>query len=531
MGQLDLAQLDNPSLGNILEARAKQDGDDILLLFEDQRITCAQFDERANHAANGLLQLGVRKGDKVCLWLPNCPEWLYLWLGMAKIGAVLVPVLPVMSGSHLTHLINHSDAETVIAHSSFIDAFNAVADSLENVKNVVVDARESPGGALELPFSTIAMEQLFDSLADPPGIEVGYPDVSHIVYTSGTTGFPKGLLRRHPAPGVRPHGPPFQEYGLDPGEVVYTCYALHTSFSDFIGCIVGGLIAAVSREKRIDSFWDDIRRYDAVAFNYFADLIPALLKQPEKENDRDNPARWCSGIVAPRDPETISTFENRFGVKIIETFGAAETGDVTINWEGKPGSIGKPLPQWEVKIVDDEGNEVGPNVVGEIVHRHRSGEPVVVEYYKMPEKSADKTRDGWYHSDDLGYKDEEGYLYFADRKLDVIKREGKKIIASAIEAVVCQHDSVVECAAVGVPCDLENDEIKLCVIREEGKSVAPEDLYAYCVENLEEDSLPRYIQFRDGLPKNARGKVQRYKLRGEGVTEDTWDTRASGHED
>ena len=235
--------------------------------------------------------------------------------------------------------------------------------------------------------------------------------------------------------------------------------------------------------------------------------------------------------MAPRDPETISTFENRFGVKIIETFGAAETGDVTINWEGKPGSIGKPLPQWEVKIVDDEGNEVGPNVVGEIVHRHRSGEPIVVEYYKMPEKSADKTRDGWYHSDDLGYKDEEGYLYFADRKLDVIKREGKKIIASAIEAVVCRHDSVAECAAVGVPCGPEDDEIKLCVIREEAKTVAREDLYAYCVENLEDDSLPRYIQFRDGLPKNARGKVQRYKLRGEGVTEDTWDTRASGHED
>jgi len=514
-----------------LEARARQDGDDILLLFENQRITCAEFDERANRAANGLLELGVTKGDKVCLWLPNCPEWLCLWLGMAKIGAVLVPILPVLSGSHLAHLINHSDAETVIAHASFLDAFNAVANNLENVKNVVVDAHESSGGPLKPPFSAIPIEKLFDSSADPPRIDVGYPDISHIVYTSGTTGFPKGLVRRHPAPGTMPHGPAFQEYGLEPGEVVYTCYALHTSFSDLIGCIAGGLIAAISREKRIDTFWDDIRRYNAVAFNYFADLIPALLKQPEKENDRDNPARWCSGIIAPRDPEIVSTFEKRFGVKIIETFGAAETGDVTINWAGKPGAIGKPLPHWEVKIVDDDGNEVAPNVVGEIVHRHRSGEPVVIEYYKMPEESAAKTRDGWYHTEDLGYKDEEGYLYFADRKLDVIKREGKRIIASAIEAVVCQHDSVAECAAVGVPCGLEDDEIKLCVICKEGKTVALEDLYAHCVKNLEDHTLPRYIQVRDSFPKNVRGKVQRYKLRGEGVTEDTWDRCTSGHED
>jgi len=181
--------------------------------------------------------------------------------------------------------------------------------------------------------------------------------------------------------------------------------------------------------------------------------------------------------------------------------------------------------------VDDDGNEVGPNVVGEIVHRHRSGQAAVVEYYKMPEESAAKTRGGWYHTDDLGYKDAEGYLYFADRKLDVIMRDGKRIIASAVEAVVCQHEGVAECAAVGVPCGPEIDEIKLCVIREEGKSVAPDDLYAHCVENLDEDSLPRYIQFRNGLPKNARGKVQRYKLRGEGVTADAWDTRASRRKD
>ena len=528
MREIDLNELDNPSVGNILEERTRRDGDEILLLFEDQRVTCAEFNEKVNRVANGLLELGVRKGDTVCLWLPNCPEWLYVWLGMAKMGAVIVPVMPGLSGTYLTHLINQSDAETLVVDASFLGAFNDVADTLENVKNLVVDTGEPSSRAAELPLGAVVMEQLLDSSADSPAVDVRYPDVSHIIFTSGTTGFPKGLVVRHRRPARTRHAPVSETLGLQPGDVAYTCYPLPTCFTDFVGCLIGGLPIAFSREKRFDRFWDDIRRYKAVAFNYFADLIPALLSQPEKENDPDNPARLCTGIMAPREPGVVSAFEKRFNVKVIETYGSIEGGNVAENRPYRVGSMGKPVPDLEVKIVDGEGNEVGPHVVGEIVHRRRSGEPISVEYHRMPEESAAKTRDGWYHSDDLAYKDEDGYLYFVDRKLDLIKRGAKYIPASTIEAVVSQHEGVAECVAVGVPSGSQDDEIELCVICKEGEILEPEELVSFCAEKMEDDLVPRYVQFRSSFPRSSRGKVQRYKLQAEGVPEGTWDRYNTG---
>jgi crotonobetaine/carnitine-CoA ligase len=523
MYEIDPSRLDNPSLGNILQERARRDGDETFLLFEDGKVTCADFNEQANRAANGLLDLGVRKGDTVCLYLPNCPAWMYLWLGMAKMGAVLVPVMPGLSGTYLSHLINQSDAETVIVHSSFLGAFNGIAHTLEKVKNVIVDADDASGETVDLPRGAVRIEQLLDSSGDPPRADVRYPDVSHIIFTSGTTGYPKGLVVRHDRPG-RPRGGSVSEtFGLYPGDVAYTCYPLPSCFTDFIGCLIAGMPVAFSREKRFDRFWDDIRRYNVAAFNYFADLIPALLDQPEKEDDADNPARICTGIMAPREPGVVPGFEKRFGVRVVETYGTVEGGNVTENRPYRTGSIGKPVPGVEVKIVDSEGNEVEPHVVGEIVHRRTSGEPIAVEYYKMPAESAAKTLDGWYHSDDLAYKDEDGYLYFVDRKLDMIKKDGRQIPASAIESVVAQHDKVSECVAVGVPCGSANDDIKLCVVCKEGTRLTPEELIRFCADNMDDNLLPRYIQFRSSLPRSSRGKAQRFKLQAEGVPADTWD--------
>jgi crotonobetaine/carnitine-CoA ligase len=283
------------------------------------------------------------------------------------------------------------------------------------------------------------------------------------------------------------------------------------------------MVTAFSREKRYDRFWDDARRYNASFFMYFGDLIPALLNEPEKGNDTDNPVRFCYGIMAPREPGVVATFEKRFNVRIFETYASSEGGVVSLNDDGKVGSTGKPFAGLEVKIVDDDGNEVGPNEVGEIVYRRSTGAPITVEYYKMPEQSAAKTRDGWYHSDDLGYRDEDGYLYFADRKLDVIRKGERQILASAIETVASQYEGVRECVAVGVPSGPENDDIKLCVIREEGKAVDPHELATFCAERMEEYMVPRYIEFRNDFPRSSRGKVQRFRLRDREVTGRMWD--------
>jgi crotonobetaine/carnitine-CoA ligase len=505
------------------EEKARRAGDEILFLFEDQRVTNAEFNEAANRAANGLLQLGIKKGDKVCLCLPNCPEWLYLWFGMAKIGAVLVPLMPGLPGPFLSHMVNDSDAETVITHSSLLDAFQTREGVLDNVKNIILDGHGSRDGAARLPAGAIPLEHVFEAPADPPRIDVGHPDVSLMVYTSGTTGFPKAVVKRHPAPRREPEPRPNRPKGLKAGEVMYTCHAVHTWFEGLPSCLMTGIVGAFSKEPRIETFWEDVRRYDAAGFSYFAELIPALLSQPEKPDDADNPARICTGIMAPRDPEVIAAFEKRFGVIVIESYGSSEGGGVTANRTRKPGSVGKPIEEVEVKIIDDEGNELGPGEVGEIVHRRLVGEPITVEYYKKPEESAAKTRSGWYHSDDLGYLDEDGYLYFVDRKLDVVKKGGKEIFVSEIEMAASKHPHVSECAAVGVLYGPDGDDVKLSVICKDGTTITPEEMLAFCQERLEDHMVPRYIEFRDSFPRSSRGKVQKCKLQDEGVTAGTWD--------
>ena len=523
MSRLDRSELDNPSLGNMAEEKARRAGDEILFLFEEQRITNAEFNEAANRAANGLSGLGIKKGDKVCLCLPNCPEWLYLWFGMAKIGAVLVPLMPGLPGPYLAHMVNDSDAETVITHLSLVDAFGSREGVLDNVTNFIVDGHGSHDGAARLPAGAIPLEQVFESPTDPPQVEVGHPDVSHMVYTSGTTGFPKAVVKRHMAPRREPEPFPNRPTDLKPGEAMYTCYAMHTWFEGILGCFISGIVGAFSREPRIETFWEAVRKYDAAGFMYWAGLIPDLLNLPENPDDADNPARMCSGIMAPRDPEVIAAFEKRFGVTVIESYGSSEGGGVTGNHTGKPGSVGKPFEGVEVKIIDDEGNELEPHEVGEIVHRRLVGEPITVEYYKRPEESAAKVRDGWYHSDDLGYLDEDGYLYFADRKLDVVKKGDREIFVSEIEKAASKHPRVFECAAVGVLCGADGDDIKLSVICKEGTVITPEEMLAFCRERLEDHMVPRYIEFRDTFPRSSRGKVQKCRLQGEGVTAGIWD--------
>jgi len=528
MYDLDWSRLRTLNTCEMLEEVAKRRFDKRLFLFEDQTVTYGEHNEWSNRAANGLLQLGINKGDAVCLWMPNCPEWLYIHHGMRKAGIVVVPLMPGLSGPYLAHMINDSDAETIVMDVSCMPAFHEIAGQLKNIKNIIIDTHGSPIENAGGPAHAIALEQLFDAPSDPPPIDVRFPDLGWLLYTSGTTGLPKALVWRHFSGLEQPPKPgPSQNFGVEPGQVYYMYYPFLTAFGLVLICYSMGVVLAFGRNTRIDTFWDDIRRYDAVGFHYFADLIPALLSQPERADDSDNPARFCRGIMAPRDPKTIAEFENRFDVRVIETFGSVEGGSVTVNLDRVAGSTGKADQGVIVKIVDDDGNEVGPGVVGEIVHKRASGQPMIVEYYKNPEASAAKTRDGWFHSDDLGYKDEDGNIYFVDRKLDVIRKDGKDIYASAIEEVAARHPAVAECTAVGAPCGVENDDIRLCVVCREGETVEPEEIYRFCEERLDEHMLPRYVEFRDSLPRGFREKVQRYKLRAEGIAEDIWDRLSS----
>jgi len=270
--------------------------------------------------------------------------------------------------------------------------------------------------------------------------------------------------------------------------------------------------------------------YKATAFSAAGTLLTMLHRQPLQPDDADNTIRVIPS-ASSIDPEVHRDFELRFQVKVIELYGLTEVGIVISNWpdDERPGSCGKALPEYEVKIFDDDDNEVGPNTVGEIVVRPRKPWFTMLGYYNDPEGTLQVYRNLWFHTGDIARCDEDGYFHFVDRKKDAIRRRGENISAFEVERVVNNHPAVLESAAVPVLSELGEDEVKIVVVLKKGVTLRPEELVAFCDERLPYFAVPTYVQFKEALPKTTNERVQKHVLREEGVTSDTWDRDKAGY--
>jgi crotonobetaine/carnitine-CoA ligase len=276
-------------------------------------------------------------------------------------------------------------------------------------------------------------------------------------------------------------------------------------------------------------FWDEIRKYNAVEFNTLGAMIPILLKQPEKPDDKDNPVRVVLSAACPA--WAWRPFEERFGVKIIEWFGMVDAPGYFINKDGKVGSMGKPCGNLEVKIVDDNDNELPSGKIGELVFRIKDlpQSETPTSYWEMPEKTYEAYGNGWFHTGDLAYKDEEGYFYFAGRKKEAIRVKGENVSAWEVENVINRHPKVLESAAIAVPSELGEDELKVIVVLREGEKMTPEELLDYCQDNMAYFKIPRYVEFRSFIPKTGTHRIRYAELKKEGITSNTWDREKAGY--
>jgi crotonobetaine/carnitine-CoA ligase len=275
-------------------------------------------------------------------------------------------------------------------------------------------------------------------------------------------------------------------------------------------------------------FWDEIRLYGATQFNYLGAVMPILAKQPERSDDLDNPARIALGAGCPQ--AVMDEVEKRFGIKCLEGFGMTEIGipvHVRVD-DRRPGSCGKPMDIYELKLVNENDEEVPPGKTGEIVFRPRVPYVMMSEYYRMPEKTLEVYRNLWFHSGDLGRKDEDGYFYFVDRKKDALRRRGENISSFEVERAINSHPKVFESAAVAVKSELAEDEVKICVVLKGGEALTPEELIAYASERMPYFAVPRYVEFMNELPKTPTERIQKYLLKEVGVTVNTWDREKAG---
>lgn len=512
------------TLAGLLQAQAEAFGDQPFLRFEDRIVSFRDLNRQVNRAANGLAALGVKSGVGVSIMMPNSPEWLFVYFATQKLGAYAVPVNIALKGDGLRHVIDHSDTSVLVCHPDYADAIQAVGNSLPMLRATVVNAAEAPAG-WQRPAGWHTLGEIMDASDENPRAEIDAEAISGLLYTSGTTGAPKGVVSRYKATNIE--GIRLLGGMLQADDVLYTCLPLfhaNALFLTTVRALAMGLPMVLARRFSASRFWDEMRRYGVTTFNALGAMIPILMKQPERPNDADNPVRIVFSAACPAS--VWAEFEKRFAVRIIEGYAAVDgAGFAIVNFGNAPkGSIGKPMTP--VRIVDDDGKEVPAGEPGELLFQVDDATRRKVEYYKNEEASNAKIRDGWLYTGDLVYADADGSLYFVDRKSDSLRRRGENISSWEVEREINSHPAVLESAVFGVPSELGEDEVMAVVVLKEGERLTPEELVRYVEERIAKFMVPRYVEFRDGLPKTETHRIQKGSLKRDGVGPRTWDREA-----
>ena len=517
-------------LGRILEEQAAIHADRLFLDFKGEvQVSYRQLDENANRFANGFLARGIGKDTKVAVMLPNCPEYLYCWFGLAKIGAVMVPINTAHKGELLKYIIDSSDAQAIVTDLALLGRIRDVEPSISKVRRILVEGKPTETRSGEIKTSALA--DLGEAPAESPRADVKHSDPMSILYTSGTTGRSKGVVMSHSYYyyAARTIGLGMEDCTDD---VLYTCLPLF-----HVNAQVCTVLAALLFDARVamyehfsaSTFWDEIRRSRATVFLLLGAMGNILYKAPPREDDADHNTRLAM-VVPP--PEDLEGFEKRFGLRVVyESFGLTEgiVAPPAIIEPRRPGCCGRPAEGAEVQIVGDDDIALEPYKTGEIVMRPQEPYTMMSCYYKLPEETLLAFRNLWFHTGDLGYMDEDGLLYFVGRKKEAIRRRGENISAFEVERIVNQHPAVLESAAFAVPSELSEDDVKIVAVLKEGESLRPEELIEFCETRMAYFMVPRFVEFRDGLPKTPTQRVEKYKLQAEGNKPDTWDREKSGH--
>jgi crotonobetaine/carnitine-CoA ligase len=507
--------------------RAVEEGPDrIAIVCEDQELTYAELDAEANRFGQMLYGLGVRPGEKVAVMMSNRPEYLVAYHGIARCGAVLVPLVTQSKPPEIAYFIEHSEASVLIVDD---ERWEVVRDQLvpkrapelATIKQVIKIGDSAPGA-----------DSLGELLASASTERVDYvpseEEMVALMYTSGSTGRPKAVI--HPNYTAVAQAEAVSE------RMGYTADdRLMTIFPLFHGnALVWSALTAVWAGARViifprfsaSRFWDQARRHGATEVNLLVGAINMILAQPPRPDDRDHPVKTS---VANVTKTVYDEFTERFGVDIVSTWALAEgpLGTMTAPGHGyRAAEIGWPLGHDnEIKVVDEDDNEVGPGVTGELVQRNRAMMP---GYYKNPEESARVLRGGWVHSGDLGYRDEEGFFYFVGREKHVIRRSGENVSGEEVEECLQENPKIETVASIAVADQIRGEEVKVYVVVQDGEELTPEEVVAWCEERLADFKLPRYVEFIDELPRTGPLKVDRPALAKRPGQTDCWDRERAG---
>lgn len=483
--------------------------------------TFAEMRERALRAAAGLRKLGVRRGSHVMCWSPNLREAVVTWFGANVLGAVHVPVNTAYRGNLLQHAIELSDAKVMLVHASLLPRLEQI--DLARLEHLIVIGGEPT------PLRNLAVHR-FDVLEPNETAQADVPvepwDANYIIFTSGTTGPSKGVLCTY-IQTWSGCAMAMDYFGPD-DRVLANLPLFHVSGTGAVmDRLVKGGTCILYDGFKPEGFWDVVRKFNVTGGCLIGAMTQFLSKQPPSPRDKDHSLRAV--ITVPWTQDSMAVAE-RYGIEMHTAYNMTETA-TPIKSRPNPlqlGTCGQARPGVEARVVDENDCEVPHGEVGELILRSDRPWEMTQGYYKNPEATARAWRNGWFHTGDAFRRDDEGNYFFVDRMKDAIRRRGENISSFEVEAEATAHPDVREAAAIPVPSELGEEEVMLIVVPAGDAKVDPLELLKFMEPRMAHYMLPRFIRVMADLPKTPTAKVEKHRLRTEGVTADTWDREAHG---
>lgn len=498
--------------GELVSLNAKRHADIPFLNFYDEIVTYRDLDERSSAFAQYLLEKGVRKGDIVSYMMGNTPFYFYTLLGAQKIGAIGGPISCWWQADEVSFLVNDSKPKILVMDPEYAHIISEIKDNMPSVSAVIINSPSPMDLDYEHDYLPEIVQRSSAELKqdDPPSLD----DVASIMYTSGTTGTPKGVMLTHRGIvfGAFAKTEPFD---IKAGETVLCVLPLFHSggLNDLaFPCMYRGASIVLRRNFSATEFWECVEKYQVNAFYIVPTMWNILLKAPESKTVNTGSLRFGLSGAAPIPPEQLDECERRFHIPIVEAYGSTEnTGGITANRldKRKVGSIGFQFPGMGVTIFDDEDRELPAGEIGEIVVK---GDAVMKGYFNNPEATAETIRNGWLHTGDVGYRDDDGFFFIVDRKKEMIIRGGVNIYPKELENVIAVHPKVDSVAVIPESDEKYGQVVKACVVLKRGETVTEDEIREYCEKSMASYKVPAYIVFRESLPTNAVGKVIKKEL-------------------
>jgi long-chain acyl-CoA synthetase len=501
------------------------------LIYEDQEnvreYTNVEIAREATQLAAGLKALGIEKGDRVIVMMLNSPEVVISYQAIARAGAIIIPVLPLLKGPEVHYIAENSAAKAVITNAILLPVLRSALADVPTMQYIISTGIETGEGSDSTGSYTVhAYKDVVARgaayadhyLEGLEGVELSPDDTAVIIYTSGTTGNPKGVVLTHRnvvsnavgALGVGSAG----EMRDRAGEVQLAILPLAHAYGLLASNVayLSGVVAVLHPRFDTTAVLSAIERYRINAFAGVPAMFVVLLYTPDADKYDTSSLRYCASGSAPLPVAIMDGFERKFGCKILEGYGLSEASAALtghgLDMLRKPGSVGTPLAGVEVLVVDENDQPLPVGEVGEIIAR---GPNIMRGYYNLPEETEAALRNGWLHTGDMGRFDEDGYLYIVERKKDLIIRGGLNIYPRDVEEVLNRHPAVIESAVIGIPSERMGEEVKAFVVTR--TDVDAETLKAYCRDALANYKTPSEIEFVYALPRNAVGKIDKKELR------------------